>query len=90
MKTKNKLTASSGRMTRLVSLLSIDSQRWLAEHPEHEPYFSEGKWRIPYLVSSAGGSGGGVGEFSHPTLPGAVLISRNYLNGERLELPRVG
>lgn len=64
----------------LVSLLSVEAQRWLADHPEHEPYYSEKKWRIPYLVSSDGGFGGGVGEFSHPTLPGVVLIARNYSN----------
>ncbi len=41
---------------------------WVIENPDSHPYFNDGKWRIPYLVSGAGGFGGGVGEYTGDTL----------------------
>jgi hypothetical protein len=41
------------------------------EH-EHAPYFNDGLWRFPYLVSGAGGYGGGVGEATFNTLREAI------------------
>jgi len=56
--------------------LEADAERyrWLRDNPTHEstPYFDDGKWLVPYLVSGAGGSGGGVGVKTFDTLDSAI------------------
>ena len=44
---------------------------WL-EKKDPQPYYSDGKWRIPYLVSNDGGFGGGVGEATGDSLRAAI------------------
>ena len=52
---------------------------WLEEHPEYMPYFESRTWRIPYEVSSAGGFGGGIGEFRGRTLRGVIDAAMSHL-----------
>ena len=77
--TKSGTHASSLERLDIIGL-DIDDQRWLSNHPEYEPYFMDGRWRIPYLMSNDGGFGGGVGEFCHPTMKGVVALAREQLN----------
>jgi hypothetical protein len=57
-----------------------DAERfaWLRDNPEHGsvPYFEDGKWHAPYLVSSADGSGCGVGLLTYETLGDAIDAAR--------------
>lgn len=52
---------------------------FLSANPESVPYFSDGRWHIPYLHNGAGGFGGGVSEVSHPTLRGVIDLEMNRL-----------
>ena len=66
-------------LERLVIIgLDIHDRRWLSNHPEYEPYSTDGGWRIPYLVSGDGVVGGGVGELNHPTIKGVIALAREY------------
>ncbi len=55
----------------------VPSLDWLGE--EHQPYFEDGKWRIPFLMDGAGGFGGGVGELSDKTLEGVLKLAKDKL-----------
>lgn len=60
--------------------LRRDAERfaWLRDNPGHRsvPYFEDGKWHAPYLVSNAGGSGCGVGLRTYETLGDAIDAAR--------------
>lgn len=47
--------------------------RWMRDNPASIPYRDEmDVWCVPYLVSNAGGHGGGVGESRHKSLDAAI------------------
>lgn len=57
--------------------------RWLRGNPESIPYRDERDfWCVPYLVSNAGGHGGGVGESRHKSLDAAIDAARAAQGGK--------
>ncbi len=54
---------------------------WL-EKKDPQPYYEDGKWRIPYLMKGEGGFGGGVGHYVSNSLRGVVAIARDAGKGE--------
>ena len=73
---------ASEEITRLraeVDALRADAERyrWLRGNSHAIPYQDEmDVWCVPYLVSNAGGHGGGVGESRHKSLDAAVDAAR--------------
>lgn len=63
-----------------VERLRADAERleWIEANPEHPqmPYFADGHWYVPYLLSGAGGLGGGVGARPFATLRAAIDDAR--------------
>jgi hypothetical protein len=54
------------------NLIDVFDQMTHEEHP-NTPYFNGDHWAVPYLVTNAGGSGGGVGAALFNTLREAMV-----------------
>jgi hypothetical protein len=69
----NKFETALDRANARIAELEQDGARldFLAENPESVPYLHNGLWRIPYLMSGAGGFGG-VAEMAHQTVRGVI------------------